>query len=421
MVAAVAPEGPAARAGLTPGDVLVEANGRRLRNYLDWEAVKLDLHVGRRGRAQRPERRRHRAAPDRHRRPAHRHRREGHGAAGPAARQRDPGDPGRAGHPERPRRAHLQDLAAGEPGHRTAGGRRHRRRSTAAPVAHGRRRSSDLLERRAPARSSGSTSSATARSPSPTWSSDDRRPLALAARHPLRLARDADPLGRAAPHRPLAPALARAGRGGARARARHPRRGARRRCAPTSTTPTSTSAAEYERRFRHDVMAHVHAFGDQAPAARPFLHLGATSAFVTDNADLIVMREGLRLLLGRLDRGARRARGVRPAHARPCPAWPTPTSSRRSSPPSASARRSGCRTSRSTSRRSAHRLETLRFRGCKGTTGTQASFLELFDGDHDKVRELERRVAAKLGLPRAASPSPARPTRARPTAWCSTR
>ena len=54
-------------------------------------------------------------------------------------------------------------------------------------------------------------------------------------------------------------------------------------------------AAKYERRFRHDVMAHVHAFGDQAVAARPFIHLGATSAFVTDNADLVVMREGLRL------------------------------------------------------------------------------------------------------------------------------
>jgi len=60
------------------------------------------------------------------------------------------------------------------------------------------------------------------------------------------------------------------------------------------------AVAAYERRFRHDVMAHVHAFGDQAVAARPFIHLGATSAFVTDNADLVVMREGLRLVLGRL-------------------------------------------------------------------------------------------------------------------------
>ena len=57
-----------------------------------------------------------------------------------------------------------------------------------------------------------------------------------------------------------------------------------------------TAVAAYERRFRHDVMAHVHAFGDVAPAAKPFIHLGATSAFVTDNADLILMRRGLDLL-----------------------------------------------------------------------------------------------------------------------------
>src|SRR5437899_11820649 len=60
------------------------------------------------------------------------------------------------------------------------------------------------------------------------------------------------------------------------------------------------AVAAYEKRLRHDVMAHVHAFGDVAPAAKPFIHLGATSAYVTDNADLILMREGLQLLLGRV-------------------------------------------------------------------------------------------------------------------------
>ena len=61
-----------------------------------------------------------------------------------------------------------------------------------------------------------------------------------------------------------------------------------------------TTVAAYERRFRHDVMAHVHAFGDVAPAAKPFIHLGATSAYVTDNADLILVRRGLDLLRGRV-------------------------------------------------------------------------------------------------------------------------
>jgi adenylosuccinate lyase len=157
-------------------------------------------------------------------------------------------------------------------------------------------------------------------------------------------------------------------------------------------------AARYERRFRHDVMAHIHAFGDQAPAARPYLHLGATSAFVTDNADLVVMRDGLRLLLGRLiavlgalERFATRHAGL------PClaythfqPAQLTTVGKRATlwMQDFALDVEEVCR-----------RIETMRLRGCKGTTGTQASFLELFGSSHEKVRELDRRVTAKLGFP----------------------
>jgi adenylosuccinate lyase len=157
------------------------------------------------------------------------------------------------------------------------------------------------------------------------------------------------------------------------------------------------AAARYERRFRHDVMAHVHAFADQAPAARPFLHLGATSAFVTDNADLVVMRDGLRLLLGRvvavlsaLEGFARRTSQV------PClaythfqPAQLTTVGKRATL---------WMQDFGLDVEELCHRLDGLRFRGCQGTTGTQASFLELFAGDDARVRELERRVTAKLGF-----------------------
>ncbi|HEU5041703.1 MAG TPA: adenylosuccinate lyase [Gemmatimonadales bacterium] len=157
------------------------------------------------------------------------------------------------------------------------------------------------------------------------------------------------------------------------------------------------AAGRYERRFRHDVMAHVHAFGDQAPAARAYLHLGATSAFVTDNADLIVMREGLRLLLGRVVAvlGALETFASRYA-AMPClaythfqPAQLTTVGKRATL---------WMQDFALDVEELCHRIEGLRFRGCQGTTGTQASFLELFRGDHARVRELERRVARKVGF-----------------------
>jgi adenylosuccinate lyase len=160
------------------------------------------------------------------------------------------------------------------------------------------------------------------------------------------------------------------------------------------------AAARYERRFRHDVMAHVHAFGDQAPAARPYIHLGATSAFVTDNAELIVMREGMRLLLGRLLAVLAALEGFARRHAvLPCLAYTHFQPAQLTTV--------GKRTTlwmqdfASDVEELCHRITTMRFRGCKGTTGTQASFLELFGGDHAKVRELDRRVTSRMGFTQA--------------------
>ena len=157
-------------------------------------------------------------------------------------------------------------------------------------------------------------------------------------------------------------------------------------------------AAEYEKRLRHDVMAHIHHLGDQAPAARPYVHLGATSAYVTDNADLVLMREGLQLLLGRvaavlvaLGTLARRHRNL------PClaythfqPAQLTTVGKRATL---------WMQDFALDAEELLHRIATMRFRGVKGTTGTQASFLELFAGDDAKVRDLDLRVAREMGFP----------------------
>ncbi len=156
-------------------------------------------------------------------------------------------------------------------------------------------------------------------------------------------------------------------------------------------------AAGYEKRFRHDVMAHVHAFGDQAPAARRFIHLGATSAFVTDNADLLVIRDGLRLVLGRLLALAGKLGAFARQHAAlPClaythfqPAQLTTVGKRATL---------WAQDVALDIEALAHLIETLRFHGCKGATGTQASFLDLFHGDHEKVRALDRLVTERMGF-----------------------
>jgi adenylosuccinate lyase len=143
------------------------------------------------------------------------------------------------------------------------------------------------------------------------------------------------------------------------------------------------------------VMAHVHAFGDVAPAAKPVIHLGATSAFVTDNADLILMRHGLDVLRGRVV-AVLRALG---AFARQ---WRDEATLGYTHLQPAQLTTVGKRATLWMQDLVLdlmdidYRRATLPFRGVKGTTGTQASFLELFKGDHDKVRELDRRVTAAM-------------------------
>lgn len=157
------------------------------------------------------------------------------------------------------------------------------------------------------------------------------------------------------------------------------------------------AVAVYEKRFRHDVMAHVHAFGDVAPAARPFIHLGATSAFVTDNADLMMMRTGMELLRKKVVRVlAALARFARQWRAEPTlgsthlqPAQPTTVGKRATL---------WMQDLLLDLADLDYRIGTLPCRGVKGTTGTQASFLEIFGGDHEKVRMLDRFVCEKIGF-----------------------
>ncbi len=161
------------------------------------------------------------------------------------------------------------------------------------------------------------------------------------------------------------------------------------------------AAGAYEGRLRHDVMAHIHAFGDVAPAARPIMHLGATSQFVNDNADAVIHRQALDMLAGKtacvIDQLARFARQWKEL---PClafthfqPAQLTTVGKRAIV---------WCADFLRDLHELARRRDGLEFRGCKGTTGTQASYLALFDGNHEKVRRLDRLVAEKMGFDRLA-------------------
>ena len=157
------------------------------------------------------------------------------------------------------------------------------------------------------------------------------------------------------------------------------------------------AAARYESQLRHDVMAHVHTLGDACPAARPVIHWGATSCFVTDNADLIILREGMQLIayrlasvIVRLGEFATRYRAL------PCLAF---THLQPAQPTTAGKRATVWAYDLVMDLEDLEmRIGRLRARGVKGTTGTQASFLELFNGDHAKVEQLNEKVAQKAGF-----------------------
>lgn len=155
--------------------------------------------------------------------------------------------------------------------------------------------------------------------------------------------------------------------------------------------------AEYEKKLRHDVMAHVHAFGDVAPSARPIIHLGATSCYVTDNGDLVQLRDALKLvrdtLVGVIDALARFADQWK---NQPClgythyqPAQLVTVGKRATL---------WCQDLLMDLQDIERRITDLKFLGVKGTTGTQASFLALFDNNHEKAIELEKRVAHDFGF-----------------------
>lgn len=156
-------------------------------------------------------------------------------------------------------------------------------------------------------------------------------------------------------------------------------------------------AAEYESRFRHDVMAHVHTYGEACPLAKPVIHLGATSCYVGDNTDIILMKEAmLRIktllvstiaVIGDFTEKYKDVPTLAFTHFQA--AQPTTVGKR------------ACLWAQDLIMDLEHLdfvLDSLKLLGCKGTTGTGASFLELFEGDGEKVKKLEKLIAKKMGF-----------------------
>jgi adenylosuccinate lyase len=157
------------------------------------------------------------------------------------------------------------------------------------------------------------------------------------------------------------------------------------------------AAAAWEKRLRHDVMAHVHTFEEAAPAAKGIIHLGATSQYVVDNAELILMREAMQLLATRLadaidalgDFAVRWRDLPTLGYTHFQPAQLTTVGKRATL---------WAQDLAIDLQELEHRITALQFRGVKGTTGTQASFLTLFDGNHEKVDALDRMVTQRFGF-----------------------
>ncbi len=155
-------------------------------------------------------------------------------------------------------------------------------------------------------------------------------------------------------------------------------------------------ADEYERQVRHDVMAHVKAYGDVAPSAKGIIHLGATSCFVDCNSELMIMRDGLQILLRKLVNVMDKLKKFALAYK------DLPTLGFTHLQP-AQLTTVGKRATLWLQdlmldyENLQNLIKSFRLRGVKGTTGTQASFLDLFDGDTKKVKELEKKVVGKLG------------------------
>ena len=156
-------------------------------------------------------------------------------------------------------------------------------------------------------------------------------------------------------------------------------------------------AAKFEAETRHDVMAHIKAYGEQCPTAKPIIHLGATSCYVGDNADVLIQREALLRVHALLINVIAKLTNFAKEHKDlPClaythfqPAQPTTVGKRATlwiQDLLFDLEQLDCV------------LKTQKLLGCKGTTGTQASFLALFDGDHDKVLKLEQKIAEKMGF-----------------------